>query len=73
MTNEQIYKKVVGHKPNKKFGIKGSFSWDDINKLMNETIENYIISNGIKLYSQEEIDMVYDKGFEDGCIYLANK
>ena len=36
MTNEEIYENVMGHKPNKEFGIKGSFSWDDIDALMNE-------------------------------------
>ena len=36
MTNEEIYEKVMGHKPNKEFGVKGSFSWDDIDTLMNE-------------------------------------
>lgn len=35
MTNEEIYENVMGHKPNKEFGIKGSFSWDDIDALMN--------------------------------------
>lgn len=34
MTNEEIYENVMGHKPNKEFGIKGSFSWDDIDALM---------------------------------------
>lgn len=34
MTNEEIYENVMGHKPNKEFGLKGSFSWDDINALM---------------------------------------
>ena len=34
MTNEEIYENVMGHKPNKEFGVKGSFSWDDINTLM---------------------------------------
>ena len=34
MTNEEIYENVMGHKPNKEFGIKGSFSWDDIDRLM---------------------------------------
>ena len=36
MTNEEIYETVMGHKPNKDFGIKGSFSLNDINALMNE-------------------------------------
>lgn len=35
MTNEKIYENVMGHKPNKEFGVKDSFSWDDINALMN--------------------------------------
>ena len=35
MTNEEIYENVMGHKPNKEFGIKGLFSWDDIDALMN--------------------------------------
>ena len=35
MTNEEIYENVMGHKPNKEFGVKGSFSWDDIDALMN--------------------------------------
>ena len=35
MTNEKIYENVMGHKPNKEFGVKGSFSWDDIDALMN--------------------------------------
>lgn len=34
MTNEEIYENVMGHKPNKEFGLKGSFSWDDIDALM---------------------------------------
>jgi hypothetical protein len=36
MTNEEIYESVMGHKPNKDFGIKGPFSWNDIDALMNE-------------------------------------
>jgi len=35
MTNEKIYENVMGHKPSKEFGVKGSFSWDDIDALMN--------------------------------------
>lgn len=35
MTNEKIYENVMGHKPNKEFGVKGSFSWHDIDALMN--------------------------------------
>ena len=42
MTNEEIYENVMGHKPNKEFGIKGSFSWDDIDALMN-AVKNYSI------------------------------
>lgn len=34
MKNEEIYENVMGHKPNKEFGLKGSFSWDDIDALM---------------------------------------
>ena len=34
MTNEEIYENVMGHEPNKEFGLKGSFSWDDIDALM---------------------------------------
>ena len=40
MTNEEIYEKVMGHKPNKEFGVKGSFSWDDIDALMTEAEKN---------------------------------
>ena len=39
MTNEEIYENVMGHKPNKEFGIKGSFSWDDIDALMTAVIQ----------------------------------
>ena len=38
MKNEEIYEKVMGHKPNKEFGVKGSFSWNDIDALMNEAV-----------------------------------
>lgn len=40
MTNEEIYEKVMGHKPNKEFGVKGSFSWNDIDALMTEAVKN---------------------------------
>lgn len=42
MTNEEIYENVMGHKPNKEFGLKGSFSWDDIDALMTAA-KNYVI------------------------------
>ena len=41
LTNEEIYEKVMGHKPNKEFGERGSFSWDDIDALMTEAIKQY--------------------------------
>ena len=40
MKNEEIYEKVMGHKPNKEFGVKGSFSWNNIDDLMNEAVKN---------------------------------
>lgn len=42
MTNEEIYENVMGHKPNKEFGLKGSFSWDDIDALMT-AVKNCVI------------------------------
>ena len=42
MTNEKIYENVIGHKPNKEFGVKVSFSWDDIDALMNAVKNCYI-------------------------------
>ena len=47
MKNEEIYEKVMGHKPNKEFGVKGSFSWNDIDDLMNEAVKNCSIPNVI--------------------------
>lgn len=66
MTNEEIYEKVMGHKPNKEFGVKGSFGWDDIDALMNEAVKNCSIPNVVGRYSQQEIEEAYDKGREDG-------
>jgi len=40
MTNEEIYENVMGHKPNKEFGVKGSFGWEDIEALMNAAVKN---------------------------------
>lgn len=56
MTNEEIYENVMGHKPNKEFGVKGSFSWNDINSLMN-AVKNYSIhdvrqSEQLKAYTR---------------------
>lgn len=40
MTNEEIYEKVMGHKPNKEFGVKATLGWNDIDALMNEAVKN---------------------------------
>jgi len=40
MTKEEIYENVMGHKPNKEFGIKGSFGWGDIEALMDAVVKN---------------------------------
>lgn len=45
MTKEEVYEKVMGHKPDKRFGIKGSFSWNDISELMDEAVKNCSIPN----------------------------
>jgi len=47
MKNEEIYEKVMGHKPNKEFGVKGSFSWNDIDDLMNEAVKNCSIPTDV--------------------------
>ena len=49
LTNEEIYEKVMGHKPNKEFGERGSFSWDDIDALMTEAIKQYIENQRSKI------------------------
>jgi len=48
MTNEEIYEKVMGHAPKKDFGLKGLFSWDDINALMN-AVKNCSIPDVVNL------------------------
>ena len=55
MTNEEIYEKVMGHKPNKEFGVKGSFSWNDIDDLMNEAVKNCSTPVVMPCFSLDEI------------------
>ena len=53
MTNEEIYENVMGHKPNKELGVKGSFSWDDIDALMT-AVKNCSIPNVVGQNEQLE-------------------
>ena len=65
MTNEEIYEKVMGHKPNKEFGIKGSFDWNDIDALMNEVVKNCSIPNVVlSLPDDEAIEQWWAEGKE---------
>lgn len=39
MSNEEVFEHIMGHKPNKEFGVSGRFTWDDIETLMNAARE----------------------------------
>lgn len=69
MTNEEIYEKVMGHKPNKEFGAKGSFSWNDIDALMNEAVKNcsipVVVRSVFTIHSTEDEGIVKIVGTED--------
>ena len=34
MTPEEIYKEILGHEPNKEFGVQGRFTWNDIKSMI---------------------------------------
>lgn len=52
MKNEEIYEQVMGHKPNKGFGVKGSFGWDDIDNLMTEAVKNCSVPDVVERSEQ---------------------
>lgn len=60
MTNEEIYEKVMGHKPNKEFGVKGSFDWNDIDALMNEAVKNCSIPDVVLNEAESEVEFYCD-------------
>ena len=60
MTKEEVYEKVMGHKPDKRFGIKGSFSWNDISELMDEAVKNCSIPNVVLSLPDYEYEMLID-------------
>ena len=83
MTNEEIYEKVMGHKPNKEFGVKGSFGWNDIDALMNEAVKNCSIPNVVnrrelllayEIYNASEDDKKNNMKYLENLVdtYLAN-
>jgi hypothetical protein len=39
MNNEEIFEQIMGHKPNKEFGVGGRFTWADIEALMTAAIK----------------------------------
>lgn len=55
MTAEEVFKKVMGHEPNKEFGVHGSFHWDDIIRLMQEYAASQVKQEQ-KWISDEEIE-----------------
>ena len=65
MTNEEIYENVMGHKPNKEFGIKGSFSWDDIDALMTAVIQQLEAEKAELLEALEKVKMgIFQMSFD---------
>lgn len=73
MTNEEIYENVMGHKPNKEFGIKGSFSWADIDALMNAVSNSFISKLQEIIYSDlsdsEIVNALHKLDNEQLCQY----
>lgn len=55
MTNEEIYEKVMGDKPNKEFGLKFLFSWNDIDELMSAVKKCSLPDVSDKKYNQKQV------------------
>lgn len=80
MTNEEIYENVMGHKPNKEFGLKGSFSWDDIDALMT-AVKNCSIPAVVGRSEQLSLckcdkpspDIMYGETCTECCLQIGSK
>jgi len=60
MTNDEIYENIMGHKPNKEFGVKGSFGWEDIEALMEASKKNFSIPIVSKRLTLKDIEFRLD-------------